>query len=214
MIVARSPGRTGARAIAERPRHAPLGHHPGVSARGDGLEREDGRRRGGDGLERDDRLQPRQLVAHLLQLLELLGGRYDRHARARVPDDVARLRRVQRRVHRHRDGSDRDDREIGQEPLGPALRHDDNPIAAFDAEGAKPEREIAEAIEPVAGRLPHHRPAAHLSDDQRLRVASEDVEGQVGERRQLGGRFLDRLAPRRATHAVPRISIPPVCRPG
>ena len=66
-----------------------------------------------------------------------VAGRDDGGLRAGVLQDVARLRRGERRIDRHRDRAGGKDREVGDQPLRPALGHDRDAIAGADAERAQ-----------------------------------------------------------------------------
>ena len=69
-----------------------------------------------------------------------------------VLQDVAGLSRGQRRVDRNRDRPGGEDGQVGHHPFGPALGDDRDAIARPHAERAKPEREVADALEELLAR--------------------------------------------------------------
>ena len=139
-------------------------------------------------------------MANVLDLRELLRVRHERETRAGVRQDVAHLLGRERRIHGHGDRARGQDRQIRQQPLGPALRHDRHAIAGRHADAESPSersrsRSNQSRVEaPSISSRPRVRPAA-ASDDGRGR-------GTAG-RRASPARVLARLqaGPRRDVNA-------------
>ena len=185
-------GPHGARAVAELPARPPLARQACMTTFGNGLERHDRRtvaRR--PAVHQDDGLERRQLVPDVLDLLELQPRRDDRRLRARVVQDVTRLRRRERRVNRHRDRCPGQDRQVGLQPLGPALGDNRDAVARRDPERPQPERQVPDALEEFLARqlVDPVRPAA--ADQFRILEPARDVKRQVGDRLEVdGGDFI------------------------
>ena len=79
--------------------------------------------------------------------------------RLAVAQDEADLLGRQRRIDRHRDGAGRENREVDEQPLRPALREEHHAIAARHAERAQPQAEIADALEELARRSSARTPS-------------------------------------------------------
>ena len=129
----------------------------------------------------DHQLQRRQQVPHLLHLRRLDAIRDDGDAGAGVGEDVADLRRRQRRINRHRDHADRLRREIDEDPLGPALADDGEPVPGGEADrqqagGALPDR--LDAGPSPTSRESRPRCSAARSAGRGPRAASERRAGR------------------------------------
>ena len=175
-------GLHGPSAIAELFSRAPLPRQAGVTALGDGIERDDRRAVGcGPPVHQHHRVQRRHLVAHLLDLLQLKARGNDRGLGARIVQDVACLAGGERWIDRNGGRAGREDREIRDQPLRAALGNDRHSIAVANTERAQPEREVANALEDVLAREPDDlvRPAA--SDELWIREPPRHVKGQVGD---------------------------------
>ena len=183
MIVARSPGATARAASRNSRADAPLRHHPRVAALG-------ARRRSDstDGLCAS--------AGPSIRMTASIAGSWWRTActfsscssvettAMRAPEslqDVARLRRRQRRIDRHRDAAGGDHGEVGQDPFRPALGHDRDAIARRHAERRQPEREVADALEQLLARDALHLPGTHAAHGHRLLESPEHMERQVGD---------------------------------
>jgi hypothetical protein len=112
---------------------------------GAGAEVGDGGRAAGV-LHAHDVLEPRQLAAHRLDLLELRGVLEDDRAGARVVDHVAALLGRVGVVDGNDDEAGGEQRGVGERPLGPCLAQQRDPVAGLQAERGEP-----------AGELPHRR---------------------------------------------------------
>ncbi len=183
MIVASASAGDQAGVIAELLARAPFGGHSLMAALEQGGERHDRRAvGGGPAVEEDHGPELRQLVADGLNLLELLARGNDGRPRARVLQDVFRLRRRQRRIDRHRDAAGRQDPEVRHQPLGTALGDDGDAIALGHAERPQPQRRVPNLLEELLARQPLDALLAAPTDARRLRHASHHVERQVSNR--------------------------------
>ena len=81
----------------------------------------------------------------------LFGIGSDDHPRSRVPDDVRRLRRGQRRVDRHRDRPEDLQSRFHGEPLHPVLGKERHPVPLRHAPRGEPERHFPRRLEPGRG---------------------------------------------------------------
>ena len=103
-------------------------------------------------------------------------------SRGGIREDVARLRLRQRRIHRHADRPVHEQREIREQPSGPALGHDGNPIAGLHAERAQPERQVPQPLEPFLRgvgnrrRVPHRETYGHEVFGRRARLRRRGQE--------------------------------------
>ncbi len=102
------------------------------------------------GLDVDDRLEVRQAVADLEDLVDLLLVLGDQHARAGVLQQVLDLGGRVRRVQAHRDGPAGDGAEVGVQPLGAVLGVDGHAVAGADPEGHQRVRGGLQVV-PVVG---------------------------------------------------------------
>ena len=182
-MVARSSGPDAARGVPELAAGSPLRDHPGVAALGELVEGEDGRgRQIRPRLHDDHRLDPRQLVADFLNLLELQSRRDDRDPRAAVLQDVARLRRRERRIDRHGHAAAGQHGEVGNHPLGPALGHQRHAVAARHPEPAEAERDVPDALEHLLAGQAVDLSAAASPEHARLLKPAHHMERQIGDR--------------------------------
>ena len=160
----------------------------------------------------DHQLQRRQQVSHLLHLRRLDAIRDDGDAGAGVGEDVPDLRRRQRRIDRHGDDADRLRREIDQDPLGPALGHDRQPVAGGKAGRQQAGGALLDRLDQVGGRPVAKASLAAAAHQRRPRTAGRDARRQIGERRhQLRPRCLLAAALSRAAAGRP-LSVRPAIR--
>ncbi len=110
-----------------------------------------------------------ETVGGFEQRLRKPRGRDDHALGAAVFEDVAVIVHGVGRVGRHGDRADGHDRQVGDQPLGPVLGDDNNPVTTFDAgrpqttgEAADTGGDIAPAQRPVAAIAfrPQQRPLA------------------------------------------------------
>ncbi len=115
----------------------------------------------------DDLAQPRQHLAHLERLVELLLVLDEQHAGARVLAEVVRLRGRIGRVDAVADAAAGEDGEIGQHPLDARIGEDGGALARREAEAHQ-------AVGDLAHRLAGLRPAP-LPPQAEFLLAQEDL---------------------------------------
>ena len=160
---------------------APLRLHLLVTAALHFLETEDGRLRRGRFVHDGDGLECGQEVPDVLNLLELKPRRDDGKAGAGVFENVARQSGRERRIDRHRHRAERQDRQVAQHPLRPALGDDRDTVAGTDAQRFEPETELANPLEHFLAREPFDDTAPAAAHEHRLGKPAHEMERQVGD---------------------------------
>ena len=135
-------------------------------------------------LDRDRELARRRAQHGRQELRRELPGRDQRGLGAHIVEDVLVIGDGVRRVGRHRDRAQREDRDLGDAPLGPVLHRDDDAVARRHAERRQAPREPAHRIARLAPRKRLPRPAA-LGPEERLIAKLRGAREE--QRRQIAG---------------------------
>jgi hypothetical protein len=137
----------------------------------------------------DDDVAQRGAAAH--RLADALVGRAVLHEEedgAGVVDDVARLRRRERRVDGHVHGAGELAAHVRNHPLGRTLRDDRHAVAAGDAERVQPQRDGADAARELRRRDGAPRAPALVVERVGARVLAHGALEDLDERARLVGR--------------------------
>ncbi len=108
--------------------------------------------------------------------------RHDRNRRLAVAKHDADLLARKRRIERGRHGAGGQDREVGEQPLRPALRQQQNAIATRHSERCQPEAQVAHAIDEIAAARPRDAVARRAADQLGPWIPAGREERQVRER--------------------------------